>query len=98
MEKIAMTPKIRGVRPMLDKLKEAMAADVDKLAVRIVETDTMRTETFKASHAALDDTQSGLKEVRDYLEDLKKSNGGDPLDSEEQSGVTAPRSSDVAQQ
>lgn len=89
-----MTPKLRGVRSSLDKLKHALEADADKLAARIEGADVRRASVFEASHGAVATVERDLKDVEELLNDLEKSNGG-PLD-ESYSDVAHPRSSDVA--
>lgn len=91
-----MTPKLRGVRASMDKLRHALEHDADKLASRIEAADARRVATFEASHSAVAAVERDLKEVEEFVSDLEKSNGG-PLDDSSNSVVhLSPRSSEVA--
>ena len=90
-----MTPKIRGVRASMDKLRHSLNADAEKLAARIEEADAKRVAVFDASHGAVAAVERDLKEVEDFVSELEKTNGGPTLDDSGES--SAPRSSEVAQ-
>lgn len=98
-EELQMTPKLRGVRASMDKLRHALETDAEKLSARIEKADAKRSAVFDASHGVLTSVERDLKEVEDFVSDMEKSNGGPQLDdSEESSNVTElpPRSSEVA--
>lgn len=89
-----MTPKLRGIRASMDKLRHALEADADKLASRIEAADIKRAQVFEASHGALNAVERDIKDVEELLSDMEKSNGG-PLE-ESLNVVAHPRSSEVA--
>lgn len=93
-----MTPKLRGVRASMDKLRHALETDADKLSSRIQAADARRGAVFEASHGVLDGVERDLKEVEDFVTDMEGSNGGPPTsaDSSESSEQPRPRSSEVA--
>ncbi len=94
-----MTPKLRGVRASMDKLRHALETDADKLAARIEAADGKRSSVFEGSNKALAVVERDLKEVEDYIDELEKSNGGPMLDGSAESSdnvVVHPRSSEVA--
>lgn len=88
-----MTPKLRGVHGSLAKLRHALEEDADKLATRIETADTRRQNVFAASHGAVANVERDLREVEQFLNEMDKTNGGDPLDA---SVSPHPRSSEVA--
>lgn len=90
-----MTPKLRGVRASMDKLRHALEADADRLAARIETADAKRVAVFDASHGVLSGVERDLKEVEDFIDEMEKTNGGPTLDDSSES--SAPRSSEVAQ-
>jgi hypothetical protein len=90
-----MTPKLRGVRASMDKLRHALEVDAEKLTTRIESADAKRNAVFTASHGVLDGVERDLKEVEDFMSDMEKSNGGPTLDGSEESS-SVPRSSEVA--
>lgn len=90
-----MTPKLRGVRASMDKLRHALEHDADKLATRVEAADARRVAAFDASHGVIATVERDLKEVEEFVSELEKSNGG-PLDESKSSVVHLPRSSEVA--
>jgi hypothetical protein len=92
-----MTPKLRGVRASMDKLRHALETDADKLAARIESADARRESVFAASNGAVASVERDIKDVEELLSDMERSNGSPLSDSEESSNVVAhPRSSEVA--
>jgi hypothetical protein len=93
-----MTPKMRGALEALKKMKHHADFEAEKLAKRIEgETMPALVDGFKVAHANVDAMHSVVDEIKEFADELKNSNGGDPLDdSEKQSDGGAPRSSEVA--
>lgn len=95
-----MTPKMRGALEALKKMKHHADEQAIKLTNRI-EGETMPAllEGFKTAHANVDAMHGVVDDINEFAEELKNSNGGDPLDDSEQlSGADGsnPRSSEVA--
>ncbi len=89
-----MTPKLRGVRASMDKLRHALDRDAEKLAARIDAADVKREVVFEASHGIVASVERDLKDVEDFVSDLENSNGG-PLDDSSSVVHLPPRSSEV---
>lgn len=94
-----MTPKLRGVRASMDKLRHALETDAEKLTTRIEAADARRETTFASSHGVLAEVERDLKEVEEFIGDLGKTNGSPFSDGSEKpsDAVTWLRSSEVAQ-
>ena len=94
-----MTPKLRGVTEAMRKLKSFAEDEGNKLAAKVEQIGPDLQVAFKSSHDVVDGLRRDVQEMVEFVEDVKRSNGGDPLDaSDEQSNVVAhPRSSEVAQ-
>lgn len=97
-----MTPKLGVALEAMKKLRSFAEDEGEKLAKRITEEAMpLLTDTFKGAHAAIDGLHSGVQDIADFCDEVKKhtgSNGGDPLpESDTQSsGTVPPRSSEVA--
>lgn len=95
-----MTPKLGEALEALKKLRSFAEFEGEKLTKRITDEATpLLVDTFKGAHVAIDGLHAGVNDIIDFCEELKQvgSNGGGPLDtSSEQSGQSAPRSSEVA--
>lgn len=95
-----MTPKLSGALESLKKLRSYADDEADKLTRRINgETMPALVDAFKGAHATVDNTHSVVDEIDAFADELKKTNGGDPLDDSEKplDDVAAhPRSSVVA--
>jgi hypothetical protein len=93
-----MTPKMRGALEALRKMQHHADAEADKL-VRRIETQTMPAleQGFKSAHTNVDAMHGVVQDIEAFAEELKSSNGGDPLDDSGKSAVVTPlRSSEVA--
>jgi hypothetical protein len=94
-----MTPNMRGALESLKKMRHHADEQAKKLTQRIEgETMPALNDGFKVANASVDAMHGVVDEIKDFADELKKSNGGDPLDSgsETQSEEHAPRSSEVA--
>ncbi len=92
-----MTPKLRGIRASLDKVRHALESDADKLAARLENVDARRKAVFEATNGAVDSVERDIKEVEELITDMERGNGAPLDDFGEQSNVVAhPRSSEVA--
>jgi hypothetical protein len=81
-------------------LKSFVDDESTKLDTAISDANNEVPVAFKAAHDTINGMRVTVNEINEYLGELKKSNGGGPLDdSETKSNVTAlpPRSSEVAQ-
>ena len=94
-----MTQNLRGTLESMKKLKSFVDDESKKLDAAIADAHAEVPVAFKAAHTAVSGIRGTVGEITEYLDELKKSNGGDPLDdSEQQSNVSKlpPRSSEVA--
>ncbi len=86
-----MTPKMRGALDALKKMQHHADEQADKLTKRIHgETLPALDEGFKVANANVDAMHDVVDDIHDFANELKTSNGGDPLE------VSEPRSSEVA--
>ena len=99
-----MTPKLSGALESLRQLKSYAEDEAVKLTKRIEqEAKPALIDGFKVAHGAVDGMHRVVDDIVDFANELKTTNGGDPLDSSTvQSGSgatpdTGPRSSEVAQ-
>jgi hypothetical protein len=97
---MASSPKMRGALEALKKMHHHAEEEAVKLTRRIEgETMPALVEGFKTAHANVDGMHGIVDEIKEFADELKKTNGGDPLeDSEKSYTEVAPRSSDVAKQ
>lgn len=94
-----MTPKLSGALESLKKLRSYADDEADKLTRRINDaTMPALVDAFKTAHATVDSTHSIVDEIDGFTDELKKTNGGDPLAYSEKPSdeVVSPRSSEVA--
>lgn len=95
-----MTPKLSGALESLKKLRSYADDEADKLTRRINDkTMPALTDAFKTAHATVDSTHSIVDDIEGFTDELKKTNGGDPLDysdSHSDDNAAHPRSSEVA--
>jgi hypothetical protein len=89
---------MRGALESLKKMRHHADEQAKKLSQRIEgETMPALNEGFKTAHASVDAMHGVVDEINEFANELKNTNGGDPLDgSETQSEMHAPRSSEVA--
>jgi hypothetical protein len=98
-ERDEMTPKFKGLRAAMDKLRSGIDDEAGKLLDRVEGLASKEApEAFALAHGALDVVKSDIKEITDFITDLSKSNGGGPLDDSSTAPAkpAAPRSSDLA--
>ena len=88
------TSNLRGTLESLKKLKSFVDDESLKLDAAIADAVTEVPVAFKAAHDTVSGMRGTVNEISEYLDELKKSNGGGPLDS---STKESPRSSEVAQ-
>lgn len=89
-----MTANLRGTLESFKKLRSFVDDEAAKLNAAISAATTEVPAAFKDAHATVGTIRSGVKDITDFVAELKQSNGGDPLDSYTDA---SPRSSDVAQ-
>jgi hypothetical protein len=89
-----MTPNLRGTLESLKKLKSFVDDESLKLDAVIANAVTEVPVAFKAAHDTVRGMRGTVNEINEYLGELKKSNGADPL--EDSQDGSAPRSSEVA--
>ena len=95
-----MTSNLRGTLESLKKLKSFVDDESKKLDTVIADAHTEVPVAFAAAHATVKGIRGTVGEITEYLDELKKSNGGDPLDDSDQGSNVSklpPRSSEVAQ-
>ncbi len=95
-----MTPKLSGALEALKKLKSFAEDKGTELTKRCEAIEPELIKAFEGAHASVDKVQTGVQDIADFTEALKRTNSGDPLDgSDPQSNVSKlpPRSSEVAQ-
>lgn len=95
-EKLRMTSNLRGTLESLKKLKSYVDDESVKLDAVIAEAVVEVPVAFKAAHDTVSGMRGTVNEINEYLSELKKSNGGDPLDDFKSNVTSLPRSSDVA--
>lgn len=80
-----MTPNVRAVAGAMAKLRHGLDKHAVDLLKRIPAIDEAASGAFKDAHAELDASEAAVKEVTDFVADMRKgSNGGPSLGNSEE--------------